>query len=65
MSTLAERAKGTAFEILYAVKSAPPKQTKADILRERKRVNSARYNALRAARNKALADNRQKANWTI
>lgn len=64
MSTLAERAKGTAFEILYVVK-APPPLTKAEIARERNRQNTARANALRAAKAKAEADNRQKANWTI
>lgn len=65
MSTLAERAKGTAFEILYAVKAPPPPLTKAEIARERGRLNSARANALRAAKKKAAHDNKQKANWTI
>ena len=65
MSTLAERAKGTAFEILYAVKAPPQPLTKAEIARERNRQNTARANALRAAKAKAEADNRQKANWTI
>lgn len=65
MSTLADRAKGTAFEILYVVKAPPPPLTKAEIARERNRQNTARQNALRAAKNKAMSDNKQKANWTI
>ena len=65
MSTLAERAKGTAFEILYVVKAPPPPLTKAEIARERNRQNTARANALRAAKAKAEVDNRQKSNWTI
>lgn len=65
MSTLADRAKGTAFEILYAVKEAPKPLTKAEIARERCRLNSERANKLRAAKNKAEMDNKRKANWTI
>lgn len=65
MSTLAERAKGTAFEILYTAKEAPKPLTKAEIARERGRLQSERANKLRAAKNKALADNKRKANWTI
>ena len=61
---LAAKAKGTAFEILYAVKEVKP-LTKAEIARERGRLQSARSNAIRAAKNKAMADNKQKANWTI
>ena len=65
MSTLAERAKGTAFEILYAVKEVKP-LTKAEQDRERGRLTSARTNAKRAAANKAVAaNNQQKANWSI
>ena len=62
---LAAKAKGTAFEILYAVKAPPQPLTKAERDRERGRLQSARANAVRAAKNKAMADNRQKANWTI
>lgn len=65
MSTLADRAKGTAFEILYVVKAPPPPLTKAEIARERNRRNTARANAVRAAKAKAEAGTRQKANWTI
>ena len=66
MSTLADRAKGTAFEILYAVKAPPPPpMTKQELAIERNRQNTARANALRAAKNKAMSDNKQKANWTI
>ena len=61
---LAAKAKGTAFEILYTVKEVKP-LTKAEIARERGRLQSARANAIRAAKNKAMADNKQKANWTI
>lgn len=62
---LAAKAKGTAFEILYVVKAPPPPLTKAEIARERGRLQSERANKLRAAKNKAMADNKQKANWTI
>ena len=59
----AERAKGTLFEILYKV--CPTGPTKADIAREHKRLNSARGNERRKAREKAVRDNKQRANWTI
>ncbi len=62
---LAAKAKGTAFEILYAVKAPPQPLTKAERDRERGRLQSARANAVRAAKNKAMADNKRKANWTI
>ena len=62
---LAAKAKGTAFEILYTVKAPPQPLTKAEIARERGRLQSARANAIRAAKNKAMADKKQKANWTI
>ena len=62
---LAAKAKGTAFEILYTVKAPPQPLTKAEIARERGRLQSARANAIRAAKNKAMSDNKQKANWTI
>ena len=66
MSTLADRAKGTAFEILYAAKAPPPPpMTKQELAIERNRQNTARANALRAAKNKAMSDNKQKAKWTI
>lgn len=64
MSTLADRAKGTAFEILYVVKDVKP-LTKAELDRERGRLRSARANAVRAAKNKDEMDNKRKANWTI
>lgn len=64
MTTLAERAKGTAFEILYAVKAPPPPMTKEEARRVSQRASAIRCNALRAAKAKAEA-NRQKANWTI
>ena len=56
---------GTAFAILFEDRSVPKPLTKAEIARERGRLQSARANAVRAAKNKAMADNRQKANWTI
>ena len=62
---LAAKAKGTAFEILYAVKAPPQPLTKAERDRERGRLQSERANKLRAAKNKAMADNKRKANWTI
>lgn len=65
MTTLAERAKGTAFEILYAVKAPPPPMTKEEARRASQRASAIRRNALRAAKAKAEANNRQKANWTI
>lgn len=61
---LAARAKGTAFEILYAVKEVR-QLTKAELDRERGRLQSARANAVLAAKNKAEMDNKRKANWTI
>ena len=62
---LAAKAKGTAFEILYTVKAPPQPLTKAERDRERGRVQSARANAVRAAKNKAEIDNKRKSNWTI
>ncbi len=56
---------GTAFAILFEDRSVPKPLTKAEIARERGRLQSARANAIRAAKNKAMADNKQKANWTI
>ena len=58
--TLAEKAKGTPFEILYAVK-APPVTTKEMEAKAYIKANNAKHNAKR----KATYDNRQKANWTI
>lgn len=65
MTTLAERAKGTAFEVLYAVKAPPPPMTKEEARRVSQRASAIRCNARRAAKAKAEADNRLKANWTI
>ena len=62
---LAAKAKGTAFEILYTVKATPQPLTKAERDRERGRLQSARANAVRAAKNKAEIDNKRKSNWTI
>ena len=62
---LAAKANGTAFEILYAVKAPPQPLTKAERDRERGRLQSARANAVRAAKNKAEMDNKRKSNWTI
>ena len=55
----------TAFAFLFEDRSAPKPLTKAEIARERGRLQSARANAVRAAKNKAMTDNKQKANWTI
>lgn len=63
MTTLAERAKGTAFEVLYAVKAPPPPMTKEEARRASQRDWHRRAAALRKA--KAEANNRLKANWTI
>ena len=62
---LAAKAKGTAFEILYTVKAPPQPLTKAERDRERGRLQTARANAVRAAKNKAEMDNKRKSNWTI
>ena len=55
----------TAFAFLFEDRSVPKPLTKAERDRERGRLQSARANAIRAAKNKARADNKQKANWTI
>lgn len=62
---MAAKYAGTAFAILFEDRSVPKPLTKAEIARERGRLQSERANAVRAAKNKAMADNRQKANWTI
>ena len=62
---MAAKYQNTAFAILFEDRSVPKPLTKAEIARERGRLQSARANAVRAAKNKAMADNRQKANWTI
>ena len=64
MTTLAERAKGTAFEILYSVR-VKPELTREERRRISQRDWHRRAAALRKAKAKAEADNRQKANWTI
>ena len=56
---------GTAFSILFEDRSVPMTLTKAEIARERGRLQSERANKIRAAKNKAMADNKRKANWTI
>ena len=56
---------GTAFAILFEDRSVPKSLTKAEIARERGRLQSERANKLRAAKNKAAKNNKQKANWTI
>lgn len=55
----------TAFAFLFEDRSVPKPLTKAELDRERGRLQSARANKLRAAKNKAMADNKRKANWTI
>ena len=55
----------TAFAFLFEDRSVPKPLTKAERDRERGRLQSARANAVRAAKNKAMADNKLKANWTI
>ena len=62
---MAAKYQNTAFAILFEDRSVPKPLTKAEIARERGLLQSARANAVRAAKNKAMADNRQKANWTI
>ena len=64
MSTLAERAKGTAFEILYVVR-VEPELTKEERRRISQRDCHRRAAALRKAKALADADNKQNANWTI
>ena len=64
MSTLAERAKGTAFEILYVVR-VEPELTKEERRRISQRDCHRRAAALRKAKALAEADNKQNANWTI
>ena len=62
---MAAKYQNTAFAILFEDRSVPKPLTKAEIARERGRLQSERANKLRAAKNKAMADNKQKANWTI
>lgn len=62
---MAAKYQNTAFAILFEDRSVPKPLTKAEIARERGRLQSARANAVRAAKNKAMADNKRKANWTI
>ena len=63
--TLKAKYARTAFAFLFEDRSVPKPLTKAEIARERGRLQSARANAVRAAKNKAMADNKRKANWTI
>lgn len=63
--TMKAKYANTAFAFLFEDRSVPKPLTKAEIARERGRLQSARANAIRAAKNKAMADNKQKANWTI
>ena len=62
---MAAKYAGTAFAILFEDRSVPKPLTKAEIARERGRLQSERANKLRAAKNKAAKNNKQKANWTI
>ena len=62
---MAAKYQNTAFAILFEDRSVPKPLTKAEIARERGRLQSERANKLRAAKNKAMADNKRKANWTI
>ena len=64
MTTLAERAKGTAFEILYTPRSAAD-AAKAAADKARTKIRNDRNNALRKAQSMAGRDNRQRPNWTI
>ena len=63
--TLKAKYARTAFAFLFEDRSVPKPLTKAEIARERGRLQSERANKLRAAKNKAMADNKRKANWTI
>ena len=62
---MAAKYQNTAFAILFEDRSVPKPLTKAEIARERGRLQSERANKLRAAKNKAAKNNKQKANWTI
>ena len=64
MNTLAERAKGTAFEILY-VDRVEPELTREERRRISQRDSHRRAAALRKATALAETDNKQRANWTI
>lgn len=65
MTTIQDRAKGTAFEILYTQKPPPaPLADKELAAKARKKVHNDRHNAKRASM-AVRADNKQKANWTI
>lgn len=64
MSTLADRAKGTAFEILYTAR-VEPELTKEERRRISQRDSHRRAAALRKAKELAETDNKSKANWTI
>lgn len=61
MSTLADRAKGTAFEILYTRSKPEP----VDPIKERRKALNDKHNAKRAAMSAALRDNKQYTRWTI
>lgn len=65
MRTLADRAKGTAFEILYAQAKPANEVAKEAANRARIKANNARNNALRKERSMAGRDSRQRPNWTI
>jgi hypothetical protein len=77
MTTLAERAKGTAFAILYAQPSAPEPihaevVSKTEItakekekLRGRARRSKAKVAPLEKVRRQVERDNKQRSNWTL
>lgn len=64
MTTLADRAKGTAFEILYTAR-VEPELTKEQRRRISQRDSHRRAAALRKAKALAETGNKQRANWTI
>ena len=52
------RSAGNAFDVLYTGRCTGPKvPTKEDIARERNRANTAKHNAVRAAKARILRDN--------
>lgn len=76
MSTLADRAKGTAFAILYTKPAAPElaqlaKQDRKaaakekDRLRARERRAKTKVDPLEKVRRQVERDNKQRSNWTL
>lgn len=70
-TTLADRAKGTAFEILYAPRSVPPSEaeseaeSKAAANRKRVNANLKRFRAKRKSKVESMRNDKQYARWTI